>query len=119
MDRAESPCRGLGGEVRLGVGRTFRPGAGKSGFAAVELAHGARRGCAEVKADVTLGYRSGEKWLFLGQSFARGAVHGNEALKVQVSAVRFGARRAVQVGVRLRTDGEDREPALVIGLWRR
>jgi hypothetical protein len=68
---------------------------------------------------MSVGYRADEKWLFLAQSFARRSGHGNEALKVQISVVRFGARRAVQVGVRVRTDGDDREPALVIGLWRR
>jgi len=119
LDRADSPCRGLGGEIRLGVGRSFGPGAAKSGYAAVEVAHSERTGCAELKADMSVGYRADEKWLFLAQSFARRSGHGNEALKVQISAVRFGARRAVQVGVRVRTDGDDREPALVIGLWRR
>ena len=43
-----------------------------------------------------------------------------ENVKVQVSLVRLGeAGAGLQLGVRARLDGEDAEPALIVGFWGR
>lgn len=131
-------CAGAGGEVRAGVGRSFGTGLGRgverslgriagqarrlrSGavFGALELAYRAQGGCAHALREATIGYEPEHKWLLLGQAFEDRDLHGTETVKVQISAVRFRRARGVQVGVRVRVDGADPEPAVIIGVWRR
>lgn len=135
---ADGGCAGAGGEARVGVGRSFGVGLGRgversvgliagrarrlrpgSMFGAVEFAYRAQGGCAHALREATIGYELERKWLLLAQAFDDRNLHGTETVKVQISAVRFRRTRGVQVGVRVRVDGADPEPAFIIGVWRR
>jgi len=114
---APGSCGRLGAEPRLMVGAAAPLGRGAA-FANAEFAYRAQRGCDGDKVEATMGYRTERHWLLLAQVDQDRSFHGTETIKVQWSAVRFGARgRGLQLGVRLRTDGADREPALVFGYW--
>jgi hypothetical protein len=76
-------------------------------------------GCEGERLDITAGYHAGRNWLALGQIFFDAPQDGEESIKAELTFVRFTRRgRGFQIGVRARLDGEDAEPALVLGLWR-
>lgn len=111
-------CVGQGGEARAALGRTFGPSRRPAGFASFEAAYRAAGGCGGLKTEFTIGYRPEHKWLLLAKAYGDRAVHGTDTLKVQVSAVRFGPRRGIELGVRVRVNGGDPEPALIASVWR-
>lgn len=93
-------------------------------FANLELAGRALDGgeeCIGSRVDLTLGYQPNDRWLALGQVFVDAPLDGEESVKAQFSLIRFrpDGRRGIQVGLRVRLDGGEPEPALVLGLWRR
>lgn len=110
-------CGEGGAEARVLAGRTL----GGRSFANVEVAARALEGgCGGQRLDVTLGHRPAEHWLGMAQLFVDAPIDGRETIRGQVSLVAFGANdRGIQIGIRARLDGEDAEPALIIGLWRR
>jgi hypothetical protein len=111
-------CAGGGGEARGPLGRSIGRGARPNAFAAIELTAREVIGCRALKGELTLGYQPGERWLLLAKSFSDQPRHGTDTLKVQISAVRLGARRGVEFGLRARVDGADPEPAFVVSIWR-
>ena len=116
-DAFASPCAGWGGEVRAmaGHGRTLL---GKPAFANAEVAYREEGSCGRIRAELTAGYRPTKPWLLLVQAFHDRDFHQTETLKVQWSAIRFHKdARGIQVGVRVRADGDDPEPAALIGYW--
>jgi hypothetical protein len=104
-------------ELRWLAGRSI----GQRSFANVEIAERASdEGCGGERLDVTLGRRFDERWLGLGQIFIDQPRFGDGSAKLQMSLVRFGADdTGVQIGFRARVDGEELEPALVLGFWGR
>lgn len=78
-------------------------------------------GCGGGRADLTYGLQPNDHWLVMGQVFADAPLDGEETFKAQFSLVRFvrDGRLGVQLGARVRLDGEAPEPALVLGVWRR
>ena len=112
------PGCGEGGvEARWLGGRSF----GRSSFVNVEAATRAmENGCGGERLDLTAGYRPGDNWLALGQVFVDARRDTEEAVKIQLSLVRFTERGyGLQLGLRARVDGGPQEPALVVGLWAR
>jgi hypothetical protein len=56
----------------------------------------------------------------MAQVFTDTGIGGDAALHAQLTIVRFQkCGRALQIGLRGRLDGDDSEPALVIGFWGR
>jgi hypothetical protein len=56
----------------------------------------------------------------MAQVFADRDFRNEDNVKAQLSAVRFvAAGLGVQLGVRMRVDGAARDPALVLGLWKK
>jgi hypothetical protein len=110
-------CSEGGAEARVLVGRRL----GDHGFVNAEAAERRLRGgCSGERLDLTLGYHAGERWLGLAQLFVDAPSRGDDSVKAQLTLVRFGdSGRAIQFGVRARLDGDDAEPALVLGLWGR
>lgn len=110
-------CGEGGAELRALSGRNVSG----AGFINVEVAARVLEGgCGESRVDLTAGYRPNETWLALGEVFFHGPEDSEESFKAQLSIVRFGRDgRALQLGVRARVDGEDAEPALVVGVWGR
>lgn len=110
-------CGESGGEVRWLGGANL----GETGFVNVEL--GGRMlegGCESARFDLTAGYRPRENWLALAQVFSDVPEGGEDAVRLQLSLVRFGdSGRGIQVGLRTRIDGGGGEPALVLGFWGR
>jgi hypothetical protein len=102
-------------ELRWLGGRSI----GDRSFANVEAAERAGEGgCGGERLDVTLGHRFNETWLGLGQVFIDDPRLGDSSVKLQMSLVRFSAAgEGLQFGIRTRVDGEELEPALVIGFW--
>ncbi|MBY0564436.1 MAG: hypothetical protein K2P58_09630 [Hyphomonadaceae bacterium] len=107
-------CDEGGGELRVLGGRSF----GETGFVNVEAATRALSGgCRGERLDLTLGYRPFTNWLGMAQIFADRPLDGDDAVRGQLSLVRFGeSGRGVQIGVRARLDGEA-ETAVVLGFW--
>lgn len=108
-------CAEAQAEVRWLGGRSI----GQRSFANVEAAERVGdEGCGGERVDFTLGHRFAEHWLGMAQIFADTPRLGDSSAKAQISFVRFGASgRGLQVGFRARIDGEDAEPALVLGFW--
>jgi hypothetical protein len=98
-------------------GRSF----GATGFVNVEGAtHVLEGGCEGERLDLTAGYRPRENWLAMAQLFLDAPRAGEETVRAQLTAVRFGrSGRGIQLGLRARLDGDDPEPTLVLGLWGR
>jgi hypothetical protein len=117
VSHADPGCGEGGIEARWLGGRSF----GRSSFVNVEAATRAmENGCGGERLDVTAGYRPADNWLALGQVFVDAHRDADEAVKVQLSLVRFTERGyGMQLGLRARVDGGPQEPALVVGLWRR
>lgn len=107
-------CDEGGGEVRLMGGRSF----GETGFANVEIARRALTGgCQGERLDISAGYRPADDWIAIGQVFVDRPVDGEDAVRGQISVVRFNEEgRGLQIGLRARLDGES-EAAVVIGFW--
>ena len=110
-------CGAGGGELRGLGGRSSRDG---TRFVNIEAAYQLYEGgCGRRRAEISAGVRPRERWMGLGQAFVD-ETDGEATVRAQVSVVRFGRDdRGVQVGLRLRVDGSEREPMLVVGLWRR
>ncbi len=110
-------CGEGGGEARILAGRNI----GSHAFANAEVAGRALSGgCGGARLDLTVGYRPRENWLAMAQTFVDASREGEEAIRAQITMVRFSANgRGVQLGVRARLDGDDAEPALVFALWGR
>lgn len=113
----DAGCGGGGGEIRGLGGRSWEEG---TRFVNIEAAYQLYEGgCGRRRAEISAGVRSRERWMGLGQAFVD-ETEERATVRAQVSVVRFGAEdRGVQVGLRLRVDGSEREPMLVVGLWRR
>lgn len=111
-------CSEGGAELRVLGGHSYSDG---RGFINVEGAVRALSGgCEGGRAEFTAGYRPNERWLAMGQVFMDSPVDGDDSAKAQFSLVRFDrSGRGWQIGLRARIDGEDAEPAIVIGLWGR
>ncbi|MBL8551202.1 MAG: hypothetical protein JNJ73_14540 [Hyphomonadaceae bacterium] len=113
----EGECGAAGGEVRALAGAGSGLGGG-SGFVNAEAAlrvYGG--GCQRQRYELTAGYRPSDSWLALGQTSIEADRDGEAVVKAQTSIVRFFGGAGLQLGVRVRLDGEEREPALVLGLW--
>ncbi|MBL8531238.1 MAG: hypothetical protein JNK94_05840 [Hyphomonadaceae bacterium] len=75
-------------------------------------------GCTRVRLDLTAGVRRGRDWMGLAQVFYDAPRDEEDTLKAQLSLTRFtAAGRGFQFGLRVRLDGDDLEPALVVGYW--
>lgn len=111
----DAGCGEGGGELRGLAGVAF-------GRAFLNAEAGARvhdGGCAGGRLDFTLGYRPTPHWLGLAETFFDAPHESDATVKMQVSLVRFSARGAgVQIGLRARLNGDEAEPALVVGFWR-
>ncbi len=110
-------CGEGGVEARFLAGRSI----GRRSFANVEAATRALEGgCGGERLDLTIGHRPSENWLAMGQVFLDAARDSDESLKAQLTFVRFSRNgRGIQLGLRARLDGDDAEPALVVGFWGR
>lgn len=76
-------------------------------------------GCFRQRLEFTAGHRPDDNWLLMGQAFLDADPDGGATIKAQASLVRFGGwADGLQLGLRFRIDGDDREPALVLGWWR-
>jgi len=99
----------------LAGGRSFDNGAFLNVEAAARILDG---GCGGERVDITGGARFSQNWLALGQIFIDAPQGGEEAVKAQLSLVRFGENgRGIQLGLRARIDGGAEEPALVLAFW--
>lgn len=108
-------CSEGGAELRWLGGRSYEDGAFLNVEVAARVLDG---GCGGERIDLTGGRRFGENWLALGQVFFDAPHQGEEAVKAQLSLVRFGENdRGIQLGVRARIDGGTAEPAIVVGFW--
>lgn len=112
-------CGEAGAEARWMGGLSF----GRSGRGFVNVEAAARLeegGCWGERFDLTAGFRTGENWLAMAQVFTDAPRDGRTVLLGQASLVRFRSEgRGIQVGLRMRLDGEALEPALVLGFWGR
>ncbi|MEQ1618626.1 MAG: hypothetical protein ABL883_09825 [Terricaulis sp.] len=110
-------CSEGGAEGRLLLGRSL----GENTFFNVEAAGRLLKGgCSAQKLELTLGYRPDDEWLFMGQLFSDDSDRGDASVKAQFTLVHFGdSGRGLQLGLRGRLDGDDAEPALVLGFWGR
>ena len=109
----EVDCGATGGEVRALAGSGV-----DSAFINAEAAlrvYGG--GCRRMRYELTAGFRPSDDWLALGQAYIDADPDGEAVVKAQTSLVRFFGGVGVQLGVRVRLDGDDSEPALVLGLW--
>jgi len=102
-------------ELRALGGRSL----GARGFVNLEAAtRMLEGGCGGERLDLAIGYRPRANWLAMGQIFFDAARDGEESIRAQFSVVRFGeSGRGIQIGLRARIDGEELEPALVLGVW--
>lgn len=113
-------CGEGGAEFRVLAGRSS--GEEGQGFLNIEAAQRVLTGgCAGQKLEITGGYHAGRHWLGLAQLFLDSPERGDQSLKAQLTLVRLGGdgRRGIQFGLRARLDGDEPEPALVLGFWRR
>ncbi len=110
-------CSEGGVEGRVLAGRSL----GEHAFLNVEAAGRVLQGgCSARKLELTLGYRANDEWMFMSQVFSEGSDRGDASVKAQLTLVHFGENgRGLQLGLRGRLDGEDAEPALVLGFWGR
>lgn len=110
-------CSEGGAEVRVLAGRPV----GEHAFVNVEAAARALEGgCESWRLDLTAGYHAGRSWLALGQIYFDDPQDGQDSIKAELTLVHFSRRgRGLQVGIRARLDGDDAEPALVLGVWGR
>ena len=110
-------CSETGAEARWLGGAAFGPE--QRGFVNVEAA--ARSfdgGCQGGLYELSLGYRPNDEWMGMAQVFVDDSNGDDETVRAQLTLVRFGEDgRGLQVGVRARLDGDDAEPALVLGFW--
>lgn len=116
--RSDPPrsCGEGGAELRALGGRSLGDGAFINLEVAGRLLEG---GCHGAKVELSAGFRPYGDWLAMGQLFFDAPDDGEQNLKVQVSLVRFdNAGAGLQLGVRLRLDDDNTEPALVLGFWR-
>lgn len=117
MSHPGEGCSEGGAELRWLGGRSFWAGAFVNVEAATRVLEG---GCEDQRLDLTAGYRPSDNWLAMGQIFVDAPQQGEEMVKAQLTVVRFGrSGRGIQLGLRARIDGDDAEPALVLGLWGR
>lgn len=110
-------CSEGGVELRWLGGTSFDEGAG---FVNMEVAERALEGgCSHAKLDVTVGYHASPHWMGMGQVFTEQSWLGDESVKAQLTVVHFGRnpRAGTQVGLRVRLDGGEPEPALVLAFW--
>lgn len=115
---AEAGCSEVGAEARFMGGTSFGEGRGFVNLEAGVRSFGG--GCTTGRYELAVGYRPTPRLMTLAQIYADDTT-GDEAVRAQLSLVRFGEdeRIGFQIGVRARVDGEDAEPALVLGLWMR
>jgi len=111
-------CGEGAGEVRALGGVSFADG---RGFANAETAARLHDGgCPAGRVDLTLGYRPAPRWLGMAETFVFAPEGREAAVKAQFSLVRFSEGGAgFQLGVRVRLDGDEPEPALVLAFWGR
>lgn len=111
----DAGCGEGGAELRLMGGMALS----QASFLNIEAAgRTLEGGCSGSRAEITAGYRPGERWLALGQIYLDARREGEETVKAQLSLVHFDRkRRGVQVGLRARLDDGDPEPALVVSFW--
>ncbi len=109
-------CGEGGVELRALGGASFAQG---RAFLNAEAGHGVQEGgCASARLDVTSGFRFTPSWLGMAEAFVHDDDAGDATVKAQLSLVRFDSGgRGVQIGVRVRVDGDALEPALVLGFW--
>lgn len=116
--RSDAPagCSEGGVELRALAGASLAQG---RAFFNAEAAHRAfGGGCGAMRVDVASGWRFGPSWLGLAEAFAHEESAGDASVKAQLSLVRFDRDgRGIQLGVRVRVDGEAAEPALVLAFW--
>lgn len=111
-------CGEGAGEVRALGGVSFAEGRGFVNTETAARLHDG--GCPAGRVDLTLGYRPAPRWLGMAETFVFAPEGREAAVKAQFSLVRFSERgTGVQLGLRLRLDGEDAEPALVLAFWGR
>ncbi len=114
-------CGEGGAELRWLGGRGF--GEQGRGFVNLEIAARVMEGgCGATRLDLTAGYRPRANWLAMAEVFTDepqwGEQDGDMAVKAQVTLVRFNDEgRGVQVGFRVRLDGDEPEPAFVLSFW--
>ncbi len=118
VSHPEAGCGEGGAEVRWLSGRPVGDG---GAFLNLELAgRGFDGGCQSVRGEFAAGYRPSPDWLAMGQVFVDATPEFDQAVKAQLTLVRFReSGRGIQVGVRARIDGGAEEAALVFGLWGR
>ena len=105
--------------MRALAGRDFSTGAFVNFEAAASVLEG---GCGGERLDFTLGQHWGDRWMGMAQLFVDGRTGEayEQNTKLQLSLVHFGGDGGgLQLGVRARVDGDDPEPALVLGFWNR
>ncbi len=111
-------CGEGAGEIRALGGMSFASGRGFLNAETAARVHDG--GCPAGRVDLTLGYRPAPRWLGMAETFVFAPEGREAAVKAQFSLVRFSERGSgVQLGVRVRLDGEDAEPALVVAFWGR
>lgn len=112
-------CGEAGAELRWLGGVSFGPQG--RGFLNLEAAGRVQDGgCPSQRFEFTAGYRPDQRWLAMGQVFLDAPREGDQAVKVQLSLVRFGTEgQALQFGIRTRLDGGASETAFVLGFWGR
>jgi hypothetical protein len=115
----DQDCGEGGVELRGLLGRNLGGGTFVNIEAAGSVLEG---GCGGERLDLTLGRRWGEHWLGLAQVFGdwRAGEGYEDNVKMQLSLVRLGeGGRGLQLGLRARLDGDDAEPAVILGFWGR
>lgn len=115
----EQGCSEGGIEVRALAGRDFDGGVFVNAEAAASTLEG---GCSGERFDLTLGQHWGERWMGMAQVFVDGRTGQDyeQNTKLQLSLVHFGNDGGgLQLGLRVRVDGDDPEPALLLGVWGR
>lgn len=111
-----SDCGEGGAELRALGGVSFAQG---RAFLNAEAGQRVQEGgCPAQRIDLASGFRFTPAWLGMAEAFLHDDPAGDATVKAQLSLVRFdSAGRGVQVGVRMRVDGEAPEPALVLAFW--
>jgi len=111
-------CAEGAGELRALGGVSFAQGRGFVNAETAARVHDG--GCPAGRLDLTIGYRPATNWLGMAETFVFAPEGREAAVKAQFSVVRFTERGlGLQLGVRMRVDGEDPEPALVLAFWGR
>jgi hypothetical protein len=110
-------CGESGGELRALGGLSHSIGEGSAFVNAEAALRMFAGGCLRERYELTAGYRPGERWLALSQAYVDADREGEAIIRAQTSLVRFFGGHGLQLGVRVRLDGEEREPALLLGWW--